>query len=78
MGLLSHLTVLVVRKEAHYHLSLGISANGYPVSDNKTLNGEGGETAMGYPLSTYTMCTSHKNPQLSKVFTYIIRNLPMF
>ena len=45
-------------KGALYHLSVGISDNGYPVSDNITLNCEGvvpshikrGETAMWYPF----------------------------
>ena len=49
---------------AHYYLSVGISENGNPVSDNITLNCEGvvpsnikeGETAMECPLSTYTIC----------------------
>ena len=67
MGPLSHLPVL-------YHLSVGISENGYPVSDNRTLNCEGvapshinwGETAMGYPFQTYTMSISHKKTQTVK------------
>ena len=41
-----------------FHLSVGIYANGYTVSDNRALNCEGvdpshikgGETAMWYPL----------------------------
>ena len=45
------------------HLSVGISANGYPVSDNRTLNCEevvlshikGGETSMG-TLFALTRC----------------------
>ena len=56
-------------KGALYHLSVGISDNGYPVSDNITLNCEevvsshikGDETAMVYPFRTYTMSTSHRN-----------------
>ena len=52
---------------AHYHLLVGISANGYPVSDNRTLNCKkvvpshikGGKTVMGYPL-TLTQCAPSK------------------
>ena len=47
-----------MQKEALYHLSAGISENGYPVSDNRTLNCKevalshinGGETAILYPF----------------------------
>ena len=45
-----------MRNGALYHLAVGISKNGYPISDNRTLNCEGvatshirwGETAMLY------------------------------
>ena len=55
-----------------YHLPVGISENGYPFLDNRTLNCQGvtpshikgGETVMIVPLQTYTMSTSHRNPQL--------------
>ena len=30
-----------MRNKAHYHLSVGISAYGYPVSDNRTSNCKG-------------------------------------
>jgi hypothetical protein len=61
-----------MRKDIHSQIYLLINYKGPPVSDNRTLNCEGvvpshikgGETAIGYPLSTYTMCTSHRNPQL--------------
>ena len=54
----SHLRVLVS------HLSVGITENGYPFSDNRTLNCigvapshiKGGETAMRYPFKL-TRCT---------------------
>ena len=51
---------------ALYHLSVGISENGYPVSDNRTLHCEGvapscikgGETAKEY-LFELTQCLPH-------------------
>ena len=71
-----------VRKGALYHLSVVTSENEYPVSDNRTLNCEGVatshikwcETAMGYPFRTYTMSTSHRNPQLLNVMIPIYFN----
>ena len=61
-------------------LLVGISANGYPVSDNITLNCEGvipshikeGETEVGYPLRTYTMYCCDRNSQLLKCKLQII------
>ena len=49
--------------------------SGYPQIIHRTLNCEGvvpshikgDETAIGYPLRTYTMCTSHRRPQLCYV-----------
>ena len=34
-------TFIKLRKDAPSHILLGISANGYPVSDNRTLNYDG-------------------------------------
>ena len=58
-----------MRKGALYHLSVGIAENGYPVSDNRTLNCEGvttshiegGGTVMLYPFKL------SRNAQLLKI-----------
>ena len=63
-----------MRKDIHSQIYLLIYDKGLPVSCNRTLNCEGyvpshikgGDTAMGYQLSTYTMCTFPRNPRLLK------------
>ena len=73
-----------------YHLSVGISENGYPVSDNRTLNCEGvapshikeGETAMLYPFEL-TQCppTEIPNSQKSlerKIWNVRYTNIPIY